>query len=174
MRLYLVTSITLILILFGDACNLFPARRNTGTIFPHSFFIFVLGFLGRSSLWWRCRKNFAQNAFEADSGNLNRCTRACRTRMIQAVRIVHVLHAPSPAHQRLLGALSAQREPLQRLAPLRVWHAWSERSWWCAFGKPTCTCLGSSGCCRPRRHVDWSFFAIVQSATFFLNMCEIL
>jgi len=39
----------------------------------------------------------AQNAFITDSGNLSRCTQPRRTRIKEALQIVHALHAPSPA-----------------------------------------------------------------------------
>ena len=49
------------------------------------------------SVWWRWRGSFAQDAFVADSGIVSRCTQACRMRIKEAFRIVHALHAPSPA-----------------------------------------------------------------------------
>ena len=55
----------------------------------------------RSSLLWRCRRSFAQIAFEADSGTVSRCMRACRTRFNKALRIVHFFHELAPARQRL-------------------------------------------------------------------------
>jgi len=40
------------------------------------------------------RRSFAQNAFEAKSGNWSRCTRACRTRIQKAVRIMRTGASP--------------------------------------------------------------------------------
>ena len=47
-----------------------------------------------------------------------------------------------------------------RPAPARATHAWSERPQRCALGKLACTRLGC--CCRPRRHPERSFAAIVN------------
>jgi len=73
-RLYQVTCITLNLVLFkgGWYILILPV----GTRF---FDVPRIGIFRRSSLLWRCRRSIAQNAFEADSGNWSRCTRACRT-----------------------------------------------------------------------------------------------
>ena len=47
------------------------------------------------------RRSFAQGAFVADSGSLGGCTLACRKRVVEGVRPMHVLHAQAPVPQRL-------------------------------------------------------------------------
>ena len=56
-----------------------------------------------------------------EAGARGLAERASLRPIIKAFWIVHVLHAPAPVHQRLqLGATSAQRQPMQRLAPVRA------------------------------------------------------
>jgi len=57
---------------------------------------------------------------------------------------------------------SAYLQAPQRPVPVRVWHAWSERSSQFTFSKSKFTCLGCR--CWPRRHLQRGFFFIITQA----------